>query len=84
MGFLDKTKELGKATADFGGKVGHKGVELGKKGVEGTKEALRTKLCVECKSYAKVDDNAGDCPIGGKRLSSASADTCPQKAFAPK
>jgi len=84
MGFLDKTKDLGKATAGFGGMVGHKGVDLGKKGVEATKQAIRTKLCVECKSYSKVDENSGDCPIGGKRLSSASADTCPQKAFAPK
>jgi len=84
MGFLDKTKELGKATADFGGKVGKKGVELGKKGVDGTKEALRTKLCVECKSYVKADDNSGDCTVGGKRAASADVDTCPQKAFAPK
>ena len=83
MGFLDKTKELGKKTADLGKKAGKKTVEVGKKGVGATKEAVRKKTCVECKNYKKVDDNQGDCPIAGRRLATAEVGTCPQKAFDP-
>ena len=76
MGLLDKTKQLGKKTVSLGAKVGHKGVDA-------TKNAMRKKTCPECKYYAPIDDNQGDCPIGGRRLATADIATCPQKAFTP-
>ena len=84
MGLLDKTKELGKKGVDLGKKAGKKGIELGKKGVDVTKDTVRKKTCVECTHYTPMDDEKGDCPIAGKRLGSADAVTCPQKAFEPK
>lgn len=84
MGILDKTKELGKKGVDLGKRAGHKGVEVGKKGVDATKEAVRKKTCSECKHYTPIDDEKGDCPIAGERLTSADAATCPQKAFEAK
>jgi len=84
MGILDKTKELGKKTGDLGVKAGKKTVEVGKKGVDATKEAVRTKRCVECKSYTPKDDSQGSCPIAGVRMATADVGTCPQKAFSPK
>lgn len=84
MGFLDKTKELGKKGVDLGKKAGKKGIDLGKKGVGKTKEAVRKKTCVECKHFTATDEERGDCPIAGTRLASADVATCPQKAFEPK
>ena len=84
MGIFDKTKDLGKKTADLGVKVGKKGVEVGKKGYDGTKEAVRTKHCSECKEYTPIDEEKGTGPIAGERLATADVDTCPQKAFSPK
>ena len=94
MGILDKAKDVTKKTVDVTKKAGkkgidlgkkgvHKGVEVGKKGVDKTKEAVRKKTCSECKHYEPIDGNEGNCPIGGKRLASADAATCPQKAFEP-
>ena len=62
MGLLDKTKQLGKKTADLGKKVGNKTVELSKKGVN----AVRRKECSECKNYASTDENSGNCEMVGK------------------
>ena len=95
MGILDKAKDVTKKTVDVTKKAGKKGlvlgkkgvdkgVEVGKKGVDKTKDALRKKTCSECKHYDPIDDEEGDCPIAGKRLASADAATCPQKAFEPK
>lgn len=70
MGLLDKTKSLGKKTVD-----------LGKRGVEGTRDAVRKKECSECTHYTPVDATQGDCLIGNRRMASANASTCPQKAF---
>lgn len=84
MGILDKTKELGKKTVDLGAKVGEKGIQVGKKGVGKTKEALRTKMCVECKHYEPIDHSKGNCPIAGERLGTANISVCPQRAFAPR
>ncbi|MEM4729125.1 MAG: hypothetical protein QXH42_05120 [Thermoplasmata archaeon] len=84
MGLIDKMKDAGKKGVDLGAKVGKKGVELGKKGVEATKEAVRKKTCSECKHYTAQSETEGSCPIAGKRLPSADAATCPQKAFEPR
>lgn len=84
MGFLDKTKELGKKTVDLGKKGVDKGVDLGKKGVDATKEAVRKHTCVECKHYVPAGAENGNCPPGGARMASADVDTCPQKAFVKK
>ena len=81
---MDKTKDLGKKTGGFGKKVGKGAIGLGKKGVDATKQAVHKKTCVECKHYAPVDDEKGNCPVAGERLSSAAASTCPQNAFEPK
>lgn len=83
MGIIDKAKNLGKKTVDISVKAGHKGVEVSKKGVDATKHAIRHKNCPECKYYAPIDENQGDCPIGGRRLATADIATCPQKAFTP-
>jgi len=95
MGLLDKAKEAtkkgvdlgaraGKKGVDLGVKAGKKGVEVGKKGVDKTKDAVKDKKCSECKHYTAKDEEKGECPIAGERLASASASTCPQKAFEPK
>ena len=84
MGFLDKTKDLGRKTVDLGKKGVDKGIDLGKKGVDATKEAVRKHTCVECKNYVPADASNGSCPPGGARMASADVGTCPQKAFAPK
>ena len=84
MGLIDKTKDLGKKGVDVGMKAGKKGIEVGKKGVDATKEAVRTKTCSECKPYEIIDENKGNCPIAGERLSTANVSICPQSAFSPK
>jgi hypothetical protein len=84
MGILDKTKEMGKKGVDVGKKAGKKGLDVGKKGVDKTKEAVRTKTCSECRHYEPIDDNKGDCPIAGERLSTANVNVCPQRAYAPR
>ena len=84
MGFLDKTKDLGKKTVDLGKKGVVGGVNLGKKGVDATKEAVRKHTCVECKHYVPAGAENGNCPPGGARMASADVDTCPQRAFVKK
>ena len=84
MGLLDKAKETTKKGVDLGKKAGKKGVDVGKKGVDKTKDAVKDKKCSECKHYTAKDEEKGECPIAGERLASASASTCPQKAFEPK
>ncbi len=84
MGIMDKMKDVGKKGVDLGAKVGKKGVELGKKGVDATKEAVRKKTCSECRHYTAESESEGSCPIAGKRLASADAATCPQRAFEPR
>ncbi len=84
MGFLDKTKDLGKKTIDLGKKGVDKGIDLGKKGVDATKDAVRKHTCVECKHYVPADASAGNCPPGGARMATSDVDTCPQKAFLQK
>lgn len=84
MGIIDRTKALGKKTVDLGVKVGEKGIEVGKRGLDRTKEMMRTKTCSECRHYEPIDDNKGNCPIAGERLSTANVSICPQRAFAPR
>jgi hypothetical protein len=84
MGIWDKTKELGSKTADAGKKVGHGAVDLGKKGVDKTGDALAKKTCGDCKHYAAMDAEKGNCAVAGVRMGSAAASTCPQKAFDPR
>jgi hypothetical protein len=84
MGLIDKTKDLGKKGVDVGVKAGKKGIDVGKKGVDKTKEAMRTKTCSECKHYEPINENKGNCPIAGERLSTANISICPQRAFAPR
>lgn len=84
MGIVHKTMALGKKTVDLGVRAGKKGIEVGKKGVDMTKERMRIKTCSECRHYEPIDDNKGNCPIAGERLSTANVSVCPQRAFAPR
>lgn len=83
MKIFEKAKDLGKKTIDVSKKAGRKGIEVSRKGVEKTKQVIRKKVCPDCKYYAPIDENQGDCPIGGRRLATSDILTCPQKAFTP-